>query len=176
MIVAEQDYEEILVGYKVANFGLTIALASLEVYDTLGLVKADALTRALVDQVLVDHGFPAFGDRLGVSDRGLLAQYLGYVMVDILTSWKMAEGPLIAVGVLADGTEVVLDEAGFGGDYVQVMIRQGQDVVVAPVTLSEFMNGQDVTDWLMFTRVQVVTSFRDYFAKEGHQMVSIEGV
>ena len=171
MIVAEQGYEEILAGYKSANFGLTIALASLEVYDALGMVKADALTRTLVDQVLVDHGFPAFGDRLGVSDRGLLAQYLGYVMVDILTSWKMAEGPLTAVGVLADGTEVVLDEAGFGGDYVQVGIRQGEEVFVAPLTLSDFMNGQDVTDWLMLTRVQVVTSFRDYFAKEGNQMV-----
>ncbi len=42
---------------------------------------------------------------------------------------------------------------------------------MAPVTLSEFMNGQDVTDWLMSTRVQMVTSFRDYFAKEGRQVV-----
>ena len=168
---AEQHYEEILVGYKAAQMGLTIALASLEVYDVLGMVKTDTLTRTLVDQVLVDHGFPAFGNRLGVSDRGLLAQYLGYVMVDILTSWKMAEGPLTVVGVLADGTEVVLEETGFDGDYTQVMVRQGGDVVVSPVTLSEFMNGSDVTDWLMLTRVQVVTSFRDYFAKEGHQVV-----
>lgn len=167
MIEAEQGYEEIMAGYKAANLGLTVALASLEVYGALGLVKTDALTRALVDQVLVDHGFPAFGNRLGVSDRGLLAQYLGYVMVDLLTSWGMAEGPLTAVGVLADGTEVVLEEVGFDGDYVQVMIRQGDDVVVAPVTLAEFMNGSDVTDWLMLTRVQVVTSFRGYFAKEG---------
>ena len=66
---------------------------------------------------------------------------------------------------------MVLEEVGSDGDYVQVMIRQGQDVVVAPVTLSEFMNGSDVTDWLMFTRVQVVTSFRGYFAKEGNPMV-----
>lgn len=173
-MVVEQDYEEILAGYKAAQMGLTIALASLEVYDALGMVKEDALTRTLVDQVLVDHGFPAFGDRLGVSDRGLLAQYLGYVMVDLLVSWRMAEGPLTAVGILPDGTEVVLEEVGFDGDYVQVMVRQGDDVVVAPVTLSDFMNGLDVTDWLMLTRVQVVTSFRDYFAKEGNG--SIEGV
>lgn len=169
MIEAEQGYEEIMAGYKSANLGLTVALASLEVYGALGLVKTDALTRALVDQVLVDHGFPAFGNRLGVSDRGLLAQYLGYVMVDLLTSWGIIEGPLMAVGILPDGVEVILEEVGFDGDYVQVMIRQGQDVVVAPVTLSEFMNGSDVTDWLMLTRVQVVTSFRDYFAKEGHR-------
>ena len=65
----------------------------------------------------------------------------------------------------------VLEEVGFDGDYVQVMIRRGEEVFVTPVTLSEFMNGQDVTDWLMLTRVQVVTSFRDYFAKEGNQMV-----
>ena len=77
----------------------------------------------------------------------------------------------MAVGILPDGTEVVLEEVGFDGDYVQVMIRQGNDVVVAPVTLADFMNGSDVTDWLMFTRVQVVTSFRGYFAKEGNQMV-----
>ena len=92
-------------------------------------------------------------------------------MVDVLTSWGMIEGPLTAVGILPDGTEVVLEEVGFDGDYVQVMIRQGQDVVVAPVTLSDFMNGSDVTDWLMLTRVQVVTSFRDYFAKEGNRVV-----
>ena len=171
MIVAEQDYEEILEGHKAANLGLTVALASLEVYGALGLVKTDALTRTLVDQVLVDHGFPAFGNRMHVSDRGLLAQYLGYVMVDVLTSWSIVEGPLTVVGILPDGTEVVLGEVGFDGDYVQVMVRQGDDVVVAPVTLSEFMNGSDVTDWLMFTRVQVVTSFRGYFAKCGRQMV-----
>jgi hypothetical protein len=171
MIVAKQDYEEILAGYKSAQMGLTIALASLEVYDALGMVKTDTLTRTLVDQILVDHGLPAFGNRLGVSDRGLLAQYLGYVMVDLLASWGMAEGPLTAVGILPDGTEVVLEEVGFDGDYVQVMICQGGDVVVAPVTLSDFMNGSDVTDWLMFARVQVVTSFRGYFAKEGNQMV-----
>ena len=98
MIVTEQNYEEILAGYKAAQMGLTIALASLEVYGALGLVKTDALTRALVDQVLVDHGFPAFGNRLGVSDRGLLAQYLGYVMVDLLTSWGMADGSRYLAG------------------------------------------------------------------------------
>lgn len=167
MVMEAEHYEEILAGYKAAQMGLTIALASLEVYDALGMVKEDALTRTLVDQVLVDHGFPAFGDRLGVSDRGLLAQYLGYVMVDLLTSWRMAEGPLTAVGILPDGTEVVLEEVGFDGDHDAVMIRQGQDVVVAPVRLADFMNGSDVTDWLMFARVQVVTSFRGYFAKEG---------
>lgn len=171
MIVAEHDYEEILAGYKAEDFGLTIALASLEVYGALGLVKTDALTRTLVDQVLVDHGFPAFGNRMHVSDRGLLAQYLGYVMVDLLTSWGMIEGSLTAVGVLRDGTEVVLEEVGFDGDYVQVMVRQGEDVVVAPVLLSDFMTGSDVTDWLMFARVHLVTSFRGYFAKEGNQMV-----
>ncbi len=171
MIVAEHDYEEILAGYKAANFGLTIALASLEVYGALGLVKTDALTRTLVDQVLVDHGFPAFGNRLGASDRGLLAQYLGYVMVDLLTSWGMIEGPLTVVGILPDGTEVVLEEVGFDGGYDKVMVRQGNDVVVAPITLTDFMNGSDVTDWLMSTRVRVVAGMRDHFAIEGNQMV-----
>ena len=168
--MAEQDYEEILAGYKAANFGLTIALASLEVYGALGLVKTDALTRTLVDQVLVDHGFPAFGNRMHVSDRGLLAQYLGYVMVDLLTSWGMIEGSLTAVGVLRDGTEVVLEEVGFDGDYVQVMVRQGEDMMeVGP--LSELMNGSDVTDWLMSTRVRVVAGMRDHFVKLKRQMV-----
>lgn len=175
MIVAEQDYEEILAGYKAANFGLTIALASLEVYGALGLVKTDALTRTLVDQVLVDHGFPAFGNRMHVSDRGLLAQYLGYVMVDLLTSWGIVEGPLTAVGILRDGTEVVLKEVGFDGDYDKVMVRQGDDMMeVGP--LSELMNGSDVTDWLMFVRVRVVAGMRDHFAKEGNRWLSsLEG-
>ena len=170
MIVAEQDYEEILAGYKAADFGLTIALASLEVYGALGLVKTDALTRTLVDQVLVDHGFPAFGNRMHVSDRGLLAQYLGYVMVDLLTSWGMIEGPLTVVGILRDGTEVVLEEVGFDGDYNKVMVRQGDDMMeVGP--LSELMNGADVTDWLMSTRVRVVAGMRDHFVKLKCQMV-----
>lgn len=113
--MAEQDYEEILAGYKAANFGVTIALASLEVYEALGLVKTDALTRTLVDQVLVDHGFPAFGNRMHVSDRGLLAQYLGYVMVDLLTSWGMIEGPLTVVGILRDGLKSFWKRSGLTG-------------------------------------------------------------
>lgn len=170
MIEAEQGYEEILAGYKAADFGLTIALASLEVYGALELVKTDALTRTLVDQVLVDHGFPAFGNRMHVSDRGLLAQYLGYVMVDLLTSWGMIEGPLTVVGILRDGTEVVLEEVGFDGDYDKVMVRQGDDMMeVGP--LSELMNGSDVTDWLMSTRVRVVAGMRDHFVKLKRQMV-----
>ena len=133
-------YERNVDTFEAENPNLTLGLRSLGLEGAVGDIQADSLTKALVDQVLVDHGFPPFGDRSKVSAEGLMAKYLGRLMSEVVSMLlpenKVAVWYRTANGISLHSGRIRLDDM-----VTQVRVYVGSQLV-ATAKVSEFLMGR----------------------------------
>lgn len=152
-------YERNVKAFEAENPNLTLGLRSLGLEEAVGNMQADALTKALVDQVLVDHGFPPFGDRSKVSAEGLMAKYLDHLMTEVVSMLlpenKVAVWYRTANGMSFHSGRIRLDDM-----VTQVRVYSDKELMVT-AKVSEFLMGRgDMTARLANARWAVGNAIR----------------
>ena len=130
-------YERNVKAFEAENPSLTLALLSLGLEGAVGNMQADALTKALVDQVLVDHDFPPFGDRSKVSAEGFMAKYLGHLMVEAVSTF-LPKDELEIWCHTANGLRFHSGRLRFDDMVTQVRVYTGSQLI-ATAKVSEFL-------------------------------------
>jgi len=130
-------YERNVKAFEAENPNLTLGLRSLGLEEAVGNMQADALTKALVDQVLVDHGFPPFGDRSKVSTEGLMAKYLDHLMTEVV-SMLLPENKVAVWYRTANGMSLHSGRIRLDDTVTQVRVYAGSRLI-ATAKVSEFL-------------------------------------
>ena len=152
-------YERNVKAFEAESPSLALGLRSLGLEEAVGNRQADSLTKALVDQVLVDHGFPPFGDRSKVSAEGLMAKYLDHLMTEVVSMLlpqdKVTVWYRTANGMSFHSGRIRLDDM-----VTQVRVYAGSRLI-ATAKVSEFLMGRgDMTSRLANARWAVSNAVR----------------
>ena len=158
-IVEETLYTRNVKTFKAENPSLALALRSLGLEEVVGDPQADSLTKALVDQVLVDHGFPPFGDRSKVSTEGLMAKYLGHLIVEAVSTF-LPEDELEIWYHTANGLRFPEGRLRFDDMATEVRVYAGKKLI-ATAKVNELLNAYgDMTARLAHARWVVPHAIR----------------
>ena len=158
-IVEETLYTRNVKTFKAENPSLTLALRSLGLEEIVGDPQADSLTKALVDQVLVDHANPPFGDRSKVSTEGLMAKYLGHLMVEAVSTF-LPEDELEIWCHTANGLRFPEGRLRFDDMVTEVRVYAGKKLI-ATAKVNELLNAYgDMTARLAHARWAVPHAIR----------------
>lgn len=158
-IVEETLYTRNVKTFKAENPSLALALQSLGLEEVVGDPQADSLTKALVDQVLVDHDFPPFGDRSKVSAEGLMAKYLGHLMVETVSTF-LPEDELEIWCHTANGLRFPEGRLRFDDMVTEVRVYAGEKLI-ATAKVNELLNAYgDMTARLAHARWAVPHAIR----------------
>lgn len=152
-------YERNVKAFEAENPNLTLGLRSLGLEEAVGNLQADSLTKALIDQVLVDHGFPPFGDRSKVSAEGLMAKYLDYLMTEVV-SMLLPEAKVTVWYRTANGMSFHSGRIRLDDTVTQVRVYSDKELMVT-AKVSEFLMGRgDMTARLANARWAVSNAIR----------------
>lgn len=158
-IAEETLYTRNVKAFKAENPSLTLALRSLGLEEVVGDPQADSLTKALVDQVLVDHDFPPFGDRSKVSTEGLMAKYLSHLMVETVSTF-LPEDELEIWCHTANGLRFPEGRLRFDDMVTEVRVYADKKLIVT-AKVNELLNAYgDMTARLAHARWAVPHAIR----------------
>ncbi len=158
-IVEETLYTRNVKDFEAENPSLTLGLRSLGLEEAVGSRQADSLTKALVDQVLVDHDFPPFGDRSKVSAEGLMAKYLGRLMTETVSTF-LPEDELEIWCHTANGLRCLEGRLRFDDMVTEVRVYTGNKLIVT-AKVNELLNAYgDMTARLAHARWAVPHAIR----------------
>ena len=158
-LVEETLYTRNVEAFEAENPNLTLGLRSLGLEEAGGNRQADSLTKALVDQVLVDHDFPPFGDRSKVSAEGLMAKYLGRLMTEVV-SMLLPQDKVTVWYRTANGMSFHSGRIRLDDTVTQVRVHAGSQLI-ATAKVSEFLMGRgDMTSRLANARWAVSNAIR----------------
>lgn len=145
--------------FEAENPSLTLALQSLGLEEVVGNPQADSLTKALVDQVLVDHGFPPFGDRSKVNAEGLMANYLGRLMIEAVSTFLPQDGLTVWYRT-ANGMSIHSGRSRLDDALTQVVVYEGQKLIATTKVYELLTVRGDMTAKLAHARWAVPHAIR----------------